>query len=84
MKTFANASAPPEAMKGCEGWNATSNTDSSNFDLWAVISCIQVLLSIFHKRIEPSWPYKKIKTKFSGMKTAKLTQNLNNIILTDI
>ena len=32
MKTLANASAPPEAMNGCEGWNATSNTDSSNFD----------------------------------------------------
>jgi len=54
--TLANASAPALAMKGFDGWNATSWIDSSNFLRWDVISWTHVLLSRFHRRMEQSWP----------------------------
>lgn len=57
--TLARASAPALAMYGLEGWNATSCIDSSNFFLWAVISCTHVLLSRFQSLIEQSWPKKE-------------------------
>ena len=57
--TFASASAPALAMKGRDGWNATSNMDSSNFLRWAVISCTQVFVSKFHRRTLQSWPVQK-------------------------
>ena len=61
-KTLANASAPALAKKGRDEWNATAYIDSSHFLRWDVISCTQVLLSKFHKRIELSWPVNNIKT----------------------
>lgn len=56
--TLARASAPALAIYEAEGWKATEKMDSSNFFLWAVISCTQVLLSKFQRRIEQSWPGK--------------------------
>ena len=54
--TFASASAPALAMKGRDGWKATSKMDSSNFLRWAVISWTHVFVSRFHKRTLQSWP----------------------------
>lgn len=62
--TLARASAPALAIYGLEGWNATSWMDSSNFFLWAVISCTQVLLSKFQSLIEQSWPEGENKCHF--------------------
>ena len=54
--TFASASAPALAMKGRDGWKATSKMDSSNFLRCAVISWTHVFVSRFHKRTLQSWP----------------------------
>lgn len=55
-KTLARASAPALAIRALLGWKATSWMASSCFLRWAVISCMQVLLSRFHSRREQSWP----------------------------
>ena len=54
-KTFARASAPALAIYGLEGWKPTSKIASSNFFLWAVISCTHCLESSCQRRIEQSW-----------------------------
>lgn len=54
--TLTRLSAPALAIYASDGWNATSNIDSSNFFRWAVISCTQVLLSKFHILMDESWP----------------------------
>ena len=56
--TFASASAPALAMKGLDGWKATSKMDSSNFLRCAVISWTHVFVSRFHNRTLQSWPYR--------------------------
>lgn len=64
-KTLANPSAPALAMYGRLGWKATPYIASSNFFRCEVISWTQVLLSRFQRRIEQSWPKRKMKEKQS-------------------
>ena len=47
--------APALAIYGLDGWKATSKILSSNFFLWAVISCTHVLLSRFQSLRGGSW-----------------------------
>lgn len=65
-KTFANPSAPALAIYGRLGWNATSYMASSNFFRCEVISCTQVLVSRFQRRIEQSWPKERGKYESCG------------------
>lgn len=65
-KTFANPSAPALAMYGRLGWNATPYMASSNFFRCEVISCTQVLVSRFQRRIEQSWPRERGKYESCG------------------